>query len=131
MGIDDRAAIDRRNRVEERLRYDPGQVAEVDGHAGVRMVTSDGIVTNRIGTRAAVENVGSRVESAEEGVVALAAIEGIEAGTTPKDIVVVIAGDRVAERRANDVIEVVQQVTLGVAAVLRKLGQVDLDTSRR
>ena len=28
-------------------------------------------------------------------------------------------------------IEVVQQVTLGVAAVLRKLGQVDLDTSSR
>ncbi len=108
-------ALDAREGVAGRVAAGGRAVVKIDGHAraGAR-------VGRHVVTRAADERV--RAAAAFERVVAVAAVERVDAG---------VAGEAVARRGADHVLEIRQRVAFSVAADLRERGEGHRDPGAR
>src|SRR6266446_1942022 len=99
-------------------------LAEVDQNARRRVGIAQGV-----DAFVAAEEVGAG--AALDGVVAAAALDVIVAGPALNDVVEAVADQRIAVRGADNVLEVAEDIALGVAAKRQSLAEVDEHARRR
>src|SRR5207237_1379071 len=98
--------------------------AEVDQNARWRVGIAQGV-----DAFVAAEEVGAG--AAFDGVVAAAALDVIVAGPALNDVVETVAEQRIAVRGADNVLEVAEDIALGVAAKRQPIAEVDEHATRR